>query len=151
MGRLSDVDDGVLATDDSLAAHIAFADERSAEFVDMVEDWISANGVSAAPVEDDPHDVPADAGVAESGVTELDLERAAVGSVVWCTGFTADFDWLHVDVTDGSGRPIHHRGVSPVPGIYFLGFPWLRTRKSGIMHGVDEDARFIADALAART
>ena len=150
MGRLSDVEDGVLKTDESLAEHIAFADGRSAEFTKMIEDWISSNGVSAEPIEDDPNDEPADPEVARSGITELDLMEAGVGSVIWCTGFTADFDWIHEHVTDENGRPIHKRGISPVPGIYFLGFPWLHSRKSGIIHGIDEDARFIAEAIAAR-
>jgi len=151
MGHLSDVEDGVLKTDDSLAKHIAFADQRSAEFTGMIEDWISSNGINAEPIEDDPNDEPAGPEVAGSGITELDLVEAGVESVIWCTGFTADFDWIHEDVTDENGRPIHKRGVSPVPGIYFLGFPWLHSRKSGILHGIDEDARFIAEAIAART
>ncbi len=150
MGRLEDVEGGVLRTDDSLAANIAFADASSAEFTRMIEDWISTTGVSAEPIEDDPNDEPAGPEVAESGITELDLVEAGVGSVIWCTGFTADFDWVHVQVTDETGRLVHDRGVSPVPGIFFLGFPWLHSRKSGILHGIDEDARFIADAIAAR-
>jgi putative flavoprotein involved in K+ transport len=151
MGRLSDVEDGVLKTNDSLTEHIAFADERSAEFTGMIEDWINSNDVSAEPVEDDPKDEPAGPDVAEAGITELDLIEAGVGSVIWCTGFTADFDWIHAPVTDDNGRPIHTRGISPVPGIYFLGFPWLHSRKSGIIHGIDEDARFIAESIATRT
>lgn len=151
MGRLSDVENGVLKTDNSLAEHITFADERSAEFTGMIESWIDSNGVSAEPIEDDPNDEPAGTDVAKSGITELDLVEAGVGSVIWCTGFTADFGWIHEPVTDDNGRPTHNRGVSPVPGIYFLGFPWLHSRKSGILHGIDEDAHFIADAIAART
>lgn len=151
MGRLSDVEDGVLKTDDSLTEHIVFADERSAEFTRMIEDWITSNRLSAGPIEDDPEDEFAGPEVAESGITELDLMEAGVGSVIWCTGFTADFDWIHAGVTDENGRPIHTRGISPVPGIYFLGFPWLHSRKSGLIHGIDEDARFIAESIAART
>jgi putative flavoprotein involved in K+ transport len=151
MGRLSHLEDGVLKTDGSLAEHIAFADERSAEFTRMIEDWISSSGVSAEPIEDDPNDEPAGPEVAESGITELDLMQAGVGSVIWCTGFTADFDWIHARVRDENGRPVHKRGVSPVPGIYFLGFPWLHSRKSGIILGINEDARFIAETIAART
>ena len=116
----------------------------------MIEDWISSNGVSVEAIEDDPNDEPAGPEVAESGITELDVTEAGVGSVIWCTGFTANFDWIHVLATDENGRPIHKRGISPVPGIYFLGFPWLHSRKSGIIHGIDEDARFIAEAIAAK-
>lgn len=151
MGRLSDVEEGVLKTDDSLAEHVTFADEHSAGFTKMIEDWISANGVAAEPIEDDPNDELAGPGVAASGITELDLMDAGVGSVIWCTGFTADFDWIDIQATDENGRPVHSRGISPVPGIFFLGFPWLNSRKSGIIHGIDEDARFVAETIAART
>lgn len=151
MGRLNDVENGVLKTDDSLGEHIAFADERSAQFTKLIENWISSNGVDAEPIEEDPNDEPASPQVAAAGTTELDLAQVGVGSVIWCTGFTADFDWIHAPVTDDNGRPIHARGISPVPGIYFLGFPWLHSRKSGIIHGIDEDARFIAESVAERT
>lgn len=150
MGRLVGVEDGVLRTDDSLAEHIKFADEQAAQFVGMIEDWISANGFDPQEVEDDPNDEPAGPEVAESGMTELDLIKSGVGSVIWCTGFTADFEWLDVPAKDEDGKPIHNRGISPVPGIYFLGFPWLHTRKSGIIHGIAEDARFISEAIAGR-
>lgn len=146
-----DVEDGVLKTDDSLAEHIAFADERSAEFTRMIEDWITSNGMSAAPVEDDPNDEPTSDEVVGSGITELNLEQAGVRSVIRCTGFTAAYDWIHAAVTDENRRPIHERGVSPVPGIHFPGFRWLHTHKSGIIHGIDEDTRFIAGAITKRT
>jgi len=151
MGRLSDVENGVLKTNDSLGEHIAFADERSAEFTRKIEDWISSSGVDAEPIEEDPNDQPAGAEVAGGGITELDLTHADVGSVIWCTGFTAEFDWIHAPIADEKGRPRHRRGISPVAGIYFLGFPWLHSRKSGIIHGIDEDARFVAESIAART
>ena len=53
-------------------------------------------------------------------------------------------------VLDEHGAPIHEHGVAKVPGIFFVGFPWLWTRKSGIILGVDEDAAFIADRVADR-
>ena len=149
MGRLHDVVGGVLRTDDDLVDNISFADEKSAEFTAMIEAWIAREGLDAPPIEDDPADEPADPSVAISGITELDLAEAQVGSVIWCTGFTADLGWIHLPVTGADGMPIHTRGVSPVPGIYFIGLPWLHTRKSGLIHGVDEDARFIADMVAA--
>ncbi|NND14255.1 MAG: FAD-dependent oxidoreductase, partial [Acidimicrobiia bacterium] len=106
--------------------------------------------INAGPIEDDINDQPASPELAESGITELDLMEAGVASVIWCTGFTADFDWIHADVTNENGRPLHTRGISTVPGIYFLGFPWLHSRKSGIIHGIDEDARFVAEHITAR-
>jgi putative flavoprotein involved in K+ transport len=78
----------------------------------------------------------------------LDLREAGVGAIIWATGFTADFGWIHLPVLDAEGKPIHQRGISPVRGLYFIGFPWLNSRKSGIIYGIAEDARYIAGAIA---
>jgi len=150
MGRLLDVTDAILTTDDSLVAHIAFADEFSVRFKGDVDAYIEANAIDAPLGDDDPIDVPAGPEVAEAGLTSLDLGAAGVSAVIWCTGFTASLEWLQLPVTDDLGRPIHVRGVSAVPGIYFLGFPWLHSRKSGIIFGIGDDARYITEAITAR-
>ena len=150
MGRLSDVTDGVLNTDDGLAGHIAFADGFSAELKQNIDTFVREQGIDAPPAEFDPIDQAAGPGVAAAGLVSLDLTAQGVSTLVWCTGFDGDFSWLQVPATDADGRPVHVRRVSPVPGIYFLGFPWLHPRKSGIIHGIDEDARWIAEAIVAR-
>jgi putative flavoprotein involved in K+ transport len=83
-----------------------------------------------------------------SPLRRLDLRAARVSTVIWATGFTADFSWIHLPVLDAQGKPIHQRGKSPVPGLYFIGFPWLNSRKSGIIYGIEDDARYIAGAIA---
>ena len=98
--------------------------------------------------EDDAADVPAPELYDVSGPAELDLRAAGVGAIVWCTGLTADFGWLQLPVLDARGLPVHEGGVSPVPGLYFLGFPWLRKRKSSIIFGITEDAARIAEVVA---
>lgn len=148
LGRLVDVTEGVLSTDASLAENIAFADDFSASFQRDVDALIALEGIDAPPPTDDLDDAPAGPEVAGAGLVSLDLEAAGVSTVVWCTGFTAHFEWLQLPVIDDRGVPVHTRGISPVPGIYFLGFPWLHTRKSGIIFGIDEDARHIAEAIA---
>jgi putative flavoprotein involved in K+ transport len=75
---------------------------------------------------------------------ELDLADAGVTSVVWATGFAADYSWLQVDAFDERGRPKHRRGVSAEPGVYFLGLPWLSRRGSSFIWGVWHDAKHIA-------
>lgn len=151
MGRLSDVVDGILLADDSLAEHVAFADEQSAQIKADIDAYIEREGIDAPENEPDPIDAPAGPEVAAAGLTELDLQGARVGAVVWCTGFTARFEWLHLPVVDGDGHPIHRRGVSEVPGIYFLGFPWLHSRKSGVIYGIEEDARHLVEAITSRS
>jgi putative flavoprotein involved in K+ transport len=59
-----------------------------------------------------------------------------------------DFNWLSVDTFDAQGRPIQKRGVSKVPGIYFLGLPWLTRRGSSFIYGVWHDAKHVADHIA---
>jgi len=149
MGRLSEVTDGVLTTDNGLTDHIDFADNFCVQFKQIVDTYIEKRGIEAAAPDEDPIDVPAGPEVAKAGLTTLDLGAAGVSTVIWCTGFTASFDWLQVPVTDDHGKPLHIRGVSSVPGIYFLGFPWLHTRKSGIIFGIDQDARHITEAITA--
>jgi len=55
---------------------------------------------------------------------------------------------LHLPVFDRDGEPIHQQGISPVRGLYFIGFPWLNSRKSGIVYGIGQDAETIARAIA---
>ena len=80
----------------------------------------------------------------------LDLDDAGVTAIVWATGYGLDFGWLKVGRFDDRGRPVHERGVSPVPGLYLLGLPWLSCRASAFIWGVWHDAAFLADHVAAR-
>jgi hypothetical protein len=57
---------------------------------------------------------------------------------------------IALPVTDDDGFPVQTRGVSAFPGLFFVGLPWLHTAKSGLIFGVIEDARYIADRIAAR-
>jgi putative flavoprotein involved in K+ transport len=71
--------------------------------------------------------------------TELDVD-----AVVWATGFRPDYSWLDLPVVDSSGQIRHRRGVTDVPGLYFLGLSWQHTRGSALLGWVAEDAEFIA-------
>ena len=73
-------------------------------------------------------------------VRTLDLEAEGIGTIIWATGFRQDFSWMKVDAFDDKGAPIHNRGVSPEPGIYFLGLPWQSRRGSTFIWGVWHDA-----------
>jgi Pyridine nucleotide-disulphide oxidoreductase len=83
-------------------------------------------------------------------LTELDLAAAGVTNVIWATGYTFDFSMIRLAVTDDDGFPIQTRGVSAFPGLFFVGLPWLHTAKSGLIFGVSEDARYIAERIAER-
>jgi putative flavoprotein involved in K+ transport len=69
--------------------------------------------------------------------------------VIWATGYRYDFDWIDLPVFAVDGRPIHRRGVSDVPGAYFLGLQYLHKTKSSFLSGVSEDAAFLAEQIGA--
>jgi len=79
---------------------------------------------------------------------ELDLDR--VGSIVWATGFHPAFSrWIRLPVLEADGRPRHHRGVTDVPGLFFLGLHWLHRQRSAFIRGAQEDAEHIARLIVA--
>ena len=71
--------------------------------------------------------------------------------MVWATGYRPDYGWLDVPVVDAKGRLVHDGGVVvDSPGLYALGLPVLRRRKSTFIHGIEDDARDVVDDLARR-
>jgi putative flavoprotein involved in K+ transport len=128
--------------------HIRFADDVSRRIKALVEHYIAENRLDVPPPEPDPADDPDADAASASPLGSLDLDREHIHSIIWATGFTADFGYLNSPLTDGSGRPVHRNGVAQVPGLYVVGMPWLRKRKSSILHGIVEDATVIADRLA---
>jgi putative flavoprotein involved in K+ transport len=87
--------------------------------------------------------------VAASGSTVTFEDGSAVeaNAVVWATGYRPDYSWIDLAIFDGSGRPRHRRGITEVPGLYFLGLTWQWTRGSALIGWVRDDARFIAERI----
>jgi putative flavoprotein involved in K+ transport len=80
----------------------------------------------------------------------LDLRRAGIRTIVWATGFRPDYSWLQVPVLDPKGNLRHDGGVvSEAPGLYVMGLPFLRRRKSSLIDGVGDDARDLSAHLAS--
>ena len=73
-----------------------------------------------------------------------------VDAVIWATGYRPDHAWIELPVVDSEGRISHRRGVTDVPGLYFLGLSWQHTRGSALIGWVGDDAQFIAQQIAAR-
>ena len=72
-----------------------------------------------------------------------------VRTVIWATGFRPDYSWIHVPGVLTNGRVAHRRGVTEVPGLYFLGLSWQHTRGSALLGFVGDDAAYLADRIAA--
>jgi putative flavoprotein involved in K+ transport len=132
-----------------LADHIVAGDESYLRLLDAADAWVARNGVDlpADPAARVVGPLPA---AATEPLLELGLAAAGVTSIVWATGFTLDYGWLQVDAFDDAGRPVHRRGVSSEPGVYFLGLPWLSRRGSSFIWGVWHDARHVADHIATQ-
>lgn len=84
-------------------------------------------------------------------VTFSDGAKLRIGAVVWATGFTGDYSWIDAPVIDDRGRPIHRRGVTASPGLYFLGQTWQHTRGSALLGWVKNDAEYIAGIISEST
>jgi putative flavoprotein involved in K+ transport len=79
----------------------------------------------------------------------LDLHATGITSVVWSTGFRRDHRWVEVPVFDGRGYPMHWRGATSCPGLYFLGLPWQYSWGSGRFEAVGRDAELLAGHIDA--
>lgn len=148
LGRLLDVTGDALVLGDDAAANVRFADGLSQQLKDGVDAYLARAGLTPPPLEPDLADEPDPAAECVSPLRRLDLRAAGVSTVIWATGFTGDFSWLHLPAFSPDGAPLHQMGVSPVRGLFWLGLPWLTSRKSGIIYGISGDARLIAEAVA---
>lgn len=72
---------------------------------------------------------------------------ASFGAVVWATGYRGGYAWLDLPVLNDRGEPLHARGVTSVPGVYFLGLSWQHTRSSALLGGVGRDAEYLAERI----
>jgi putative flavoprotein involved in K+ transport len=145
IGRIEAVQDGRLrlAGDlpDRLAAADRFFDERFRELADA---YIERAGIGAPP--DDRVPVTFEPPVLE----ELDLRRAGIGTVLWATGYGLDYGWVKAPILDEYGFPRHQRGVTDIPGLYFLGLLWQHNQASATLFGVSHDARHLAAQMGLR-
>lgn len=90
--------------------------------------------------------------VRKDQVTFENGEQLQVSNIIWATGFTADYSWVHVpNVLDEHKRPCHVRGVTHAEGVYFLGLPWQSNRSSALIGGVAADAQYVLKHMIART
>jgi putative flavoprotein involved in K+ transport len=83
----------------------------------------------------------------------MSRQDAGVRAIVWASGFRYDFDWVKLSIFDDGDEPVHRRGVTQSPGIYFLGLRWLYKRKSAFLlrAGPAEDAAYLAEQILARS
>jgi putative flavoprotein involved in K+ transport len=81
-------------------------------------------------------------------ISFADGSKVDVDGVIWATGYRADYSWIDLPVFDTAGRALHRRGVTDIPGLYFLGLSWQHTRGSALLGWVKDDAEFVATQIA---
>jgi len=144
-GRLDRIHSGTLGFALDLRKNLDGADDVYRSINRTIDAFIAERGIDAPKSpEYQPVWEP------DSEVTSLDVAAAGITSVVWSIGFSADFAWVKAPVFDERGYPVHERGVSPVPGLYFVGLPWLYTWGSGRFSGVGRDAAHLVDVVQRR-
>ena len=143
-GRFQSFDSGRAAFAPTLDDALDFARAFERNLAVRCDEWAEAAGLElprAVPEPERP--------VREHDPTELDLAREDVTTVLWAGGFRPAFSWIDFPIFDELGFPGTTRGVSEVPGLAFVGLPWLHARKSPLLLGVGDDAGHVAEAIAA--
>jgi len=136
-GRLMGVRDGIAQFSGSLRNVCALADLKMSRLLARIDQTADAEG-APAPERFEPTRVD------DAPLLTVDLEAAGVRTILWATGFRPDYSWLNVPVMDRKGYLQHDGGIVASPGMYVLGLPLMRRRKSSFIFGIEDDARDIA-------
>ncbi len=149
LGRLQAIQGSRAVMAPDLEENLGRADAQATQLMQAIDNFVLRTGM----------DVPADSRVEDAlpvwvppaePILEVDLYAAGISTVIWATGFQLDFGWVQVPIFDEAGSPLHQRGITSSPGLYFLGLPWLYKEKSALLFGIGEDAAYLASAIAAR-
>jgi putative flavoprotein involved in K+ transport len=143
VGRIVGIDRQKLQFSGSLANQCALADLKLGRLLDDIDLWADEHGTAA----ERPSRLAATS-VPERPRLNLDLASGEIATIVWATGYRPDYSWLDVPVLDRKGRLVHDGGVVASPGLYAMGLPFMRRRKSTLIDGAGEDACDIVDHLA---
>ena len=146
VGRLAGIADGKAQFSGSLRNLCEMADLKMNRLLDRIDEWVADNLGNS---EVDPRHRFDSTRVEASPPLGMDLTNGEIKTVIWATGFRPDFSWLDVPAFDRKGRLRHDGGVVESPGMYLMGIPFLRRRKSSLIDGAGDDARDLSAHLAA--
>ena len=148
LGRIQSADAGKLVVAPDLKENLRKADEFAEALLKQLDEAVAKMGMTL-PEDTNPRGVGPEVPDETHPILELDLKEAGITSVVWATGYTQDFSFVHLPVFDANGQPVQRQGVTNIPGLYFLGLEWLHKPKSGLLLGVGEDAAHITSVIAS--
>lgn len=144
VGRLVGLRDGSAVFSGSLANYCALADLKMNRLLAAIDAWVRSRRL------DDCFSAPHRFEATEPGRQirlDANLLTQGIRTVIWATGFRPDYSWLDVPVFDRKGRIQHDGGVVVAPGMYVLGLPFMRRRKSSFIDGAGDDAGDLASHL----
>ena len=130
-----------------LAKHLAAGDADYLGLLDEADAYVASQGLDL-PEDPGARIISPDPECVTKQISNLDILREGISTIIWSTGYERDFGWLKVRAVDEQGRPVHKRGISAEPGVYFLGLPWQTRRGSSFIWGVWHDAKYVADHIA---
>jgi len=147
LGHAERAETGIMPFAPDLRESLAHGDRAYLAFMDFVDAHILAKGLDL-PLDSVTRVIsPTPSELAEP-IQRLDLRAAGIGSVIWATGYGLDFGWIDAGVLNERGMPVHEGGVTSVPGLYFIGLPWLSQFSSSFLFGVGDDAERLAAHIA---
>jgi putative flavoprotein involved in K+ transport len=147
VGRLGGItESGKAQFAGSLRNMCALSDLKMNRLLNLIDEWASANGLDDTT--EPPHRLPP-TWVEEAPPLGLDLKSGEIKTIIWATGYRPDYSWLELPVLDRKGMIRHDGGIVAVPGVYLMGMPFLRRRKSTLIDGAGDDARELSAHLAA--
>jgi putative flavoprotein involved in K+ transport len=149
VGRIEAAQDGVIEIAPGLADSMTNADLVYTTFLDTVDAYVKRRRMEL-PEEPDARATFPNPPCVTAPLTRLDLAAEGISAVVWATGYGVDFGWIDLPVIDAKGDAMHRNGISPVPGLYFLGLQWLSKMNSSFLSGVGDDAAVLADHILGR-
>ncbi len=122
---------------------VANADLKQNRLLDRIDEFATEYGLDSelsGPTRPTPTD---------PGTVSTELELGHFGTIVWATGYRPSYSWLDRAAFDRRGRLVHDGGASSLSGLYILGVPFMRRRKSSFVDGVGVDAGELASHLHA--
>ncbi|MGI9258483.1 MAG: flavin-containing monooxygenase [Gammaproteobacteria bacterium] len=145
VGRLMNFSGNKAQFSGSLRNVCALADLKMGRLLDAIDEWAAAQPESGSFAPPERYERTR---IDEDPCLVLDVDQDNIRTILWATGYRADYKWLDIPVLDRKGKLRHDRGiVSDSPGMYVIGLPFLRRRKSSFIHGTEDDANFITNHL----
>jgi putative flavoprotein involved in K+ transport len=144
LGHIEGANREIVRVAADLAANLRYADDFFDEqWRARIDTFIKRAGLDAPPDDREPYDHH------PREVAEIDLAAEGISTVIWTSGYRLDFSWIDLAIFDEQGAPRHLRGVTEVPGLFFLGLPWLHDQGSATLFGVGRDGANLAEHVEA--